>query len=187
MIIEEDSSPISIPAPPPLPPAPISFPPVNSTPLASKEISPIDKMPEKLDDPFTPCFMFFYGSLMDPDVLQSVAGLEETPTAAAKGVMKGFSMKMWGIYPTIIPSDDGEISGTVWKVESESQFLRLEEYESVAYTWCYCDVELEDGKVLKRCRTFCWAGDADSKYLKEGSFDLESYQKYFKASVIMKR
>ncbi|RDL36417.1 Uncharacterized protein BP5553_05769 [Venustampulla echinocandica] len=138
----------------------------------------------KLVNPFTPCFMFFYGSLMDSEVLQSVLSLQDTPTVA-KGVIKGFSMKMWGIYPTIIPNNEGDISGTVWKVDLESHFLRLQEYETGAYTWCFCDIELEDGELLRGCRTFCWAGEANSKDLEEGSFDLLRYQKYFKASVVL--
>ncbi|KAF4635697.1 hypothetical protein G7Y89_g2384 [Cudoniella acicularis] len=143
----------------------------------------LQKLPKP--DPFTPCHMFFYGSLMDTEVLQSVLGLPDRP-AIVKGEIKGFSMKMWGIYPTIIRSEEGKISGTVWKVDSESEFLRLQDYETDAYTWCLCDIEQEDGAVLHGCRTFCWAGDANSRDLSDGSFDLARYQKYFKASVIRK-
>jgi len=140
---------------------------------------------QELARPFTPCYMFFYGSLMDPEVLQSVLGLSPTP-AVAKGVITGFAIKMWGIYPTIIRCREGKISGTVWKVDSEAHFLGLQEYETDAYTCCSCDVELEGGKMSTNCRTFCWAGDADSKELVDGSFDLVRYQKYFKPSVVRK-
>lgn len=95
-------------------------------------------------------------------------------------------MKMWGTYPTIRRNEGGKISGTVWKVYLESHFLRLQEYETEAYTWCFCNIELEDGQVLQECRTFCWAEDADSKELNKGSFDLLRYQKYFKSSVVRK-
>jgi len=124
---------------------------------------------------------------MDPEVLQSVLGLADAPIIS-KGVINGFSMKMWGIYPTIIPSKEGKISGIVWKVDSELHFLRLQAYETDAYTWCNCDVELEDGKMLRGCRTFCWAGDTNSKDLDDGdgTFDLARYQKYFKPSVVRK-
>ena len=134
-------------------------------------------------EPFTPSFMFFYGSLMDPEVLQSVLSLVDTPIVS-KGVTKGFSTKMWGIYPTIMRSTEGTISGTVWNVESELHFQRLQAYETDAYTWCNCDVELENGNMLRGCRTFCWAGDASSKDLDAGSFDQARYQKYFKPSVV---
>jgi gamma-glutamylcyclotransferase (GGCT)/AIG2-like uncharacterized protein YtfP len=140
------------------------------------------KLQQKIE-PFKPCYMFFYGSLMDPEVLQSVLGLGYLPSVA-KGTAVGFSMKMWGIYPALIPSEGGRISGTVWKVESESHFLRLQEYETGAYSWCLCNVELEGGEVLHGCRTFCWAGDVHSRDLEEGIFDLLRYQKYFKSSVV---
>ncbi|KAH9219520.1 hypothetical protein DL95DRAFT_457194 [Leptodontidium sp. 2 PMI_412] len=126
--------------------------------------------------------MFFYGSLMDAEILQSVLGLPDVPQMS-KGEIKGFSMKIWGIYPTILRNTQGTISGTIWKVDSESHFLRLHEYETGVYKWCYCEVKLEDGRELKGCRTLCWAGNADSKELEEGEFDLLRYQKYFKASV----
>ena len=122
---------------------------------------------------------------MDSEVLQAVLGLLETPSVM-KGTIQGFSMKMWGIYPTIIRNEKGKISGTAWKVDLESHFSRLQDYETDAYTWCLCDVELEGGEVLRGCRTFCWAGDADSRELDDGSFDLSRYQTYFKSSVVRK-
>ena len=53
--------------------------------------------------------------------------------------------------------------------------------------WEECEAVLEGGEVLGGSRVFCWAGDPDSRELEEGSFDLERYQKYFKASVTRKR
>lgn len=140
--------------------------------------------PEDAEPPFKPCFFFFYGSLMDPEVLQAVLGLREIPVVEEEGWVTGFSMKMWGIYPALIKREGGKISGTVWKVETQSQFLRLVEYETSAYTWCACDVHLSDGEILHDCRTFCWAGDPNSKDLDEGTFNLQRYQRYFKPSVI---
>jgi len=135
------------------------------------------------DAPFTPCFLFFYGSLMDSDVLQAILELPTVPLTH-KAFLEGFTIKMWGIYPAIIQGGGEKILGTVWKVDSETHFLRLAEYETSNYTWCPCNVELENGEVLSGCRTFCWAGDPKSKDLADGSFDLERYQKYFKQSVV---
>ncbi|KAK0119678.1 hypothetical protein ONS95_011114 [Cadophora gregata] len=195
----------SIPSPPlPPPPPPPPLPPPPSFPRSSRPVAVVAPPPtpspgptiseetyatatdvdlRKKTDPFRPCYMFFYGSLMDAEVLQSVLDLPETPSVT-QGEIKGFSMKMWGIYPTIIRTPEGTISGTVWKVDSEPHFQRLEEYETSVYTWWHCDVVLEDGRALKECRTFCWAGDVNSKELEEGTFDLSRYQKYFKSSVV---
>ena len=138
------------------------------------------------DEPFQPFHMFFYGSLMDPDVLQAILDLPELPTTRP-ATISGFSIKMWGIYPTLIPCYSGSVTGTLWKVTSEAQFDRLAAYETAAYRWDKCNAVLEGGKVLENCRTFCWAGEPDSKELEDGSFDLERYQKYFKPSVTRRR
>lgn len=131
--------------------------------------------------------MFFYGSLMDPEVIQAVLDLPGLPTTIPATV-SGFQIKMWGIYPALIPSnDDGKVVGCVWEVKSEDQFKRLAAYETAAYTWVECSVVLENGTVIEGCRSFCWAGEPDSKELEVGSFDLERYQKYLKSSVTRRR
>ena len=141
--------------------------------------------PEEAEPPFKPCFFFFYGSLADPEVLQAVLGLPETPVIE-KGWVTGFMMKMWGIYPTLLPREGEKVFGTAWEVNTLSHFLRLMEYETAVYTWCPCNIELRNGETLRDCRTFCWAGDPDSKDLEEGHFDLQRYQRYFKPSVVRK-
>ncbi|ELR10287.1 hypothetical protein VC83_04581 [Pseudogymnoascus destructans] len=138
--------------------------------------------PKGAESPFEPCPFFFYGSLMDPEVLQPILELPEAPIVES-GSVCGFFIKMWGIYPALIPHEGGRVSGSMWRVTTESHYLRLKEYETSAYTWCACDIELNSGEVLSRCRTLCWAGDSDRKELEEGTFDLQRYQRYFKASV----
>jgi gamma-glutamylcyclotransferase (GGCT)/AIG2-like uncharacterized protein YtfP len=130
--------------------------------------------------------MFFYGSLMDPEVLQAILNLPEPPVTRP-ATISGFRVKMWSIYPTLVPGD-GKVEGVVWEIKEEDHFKRLQRYESDAYEWVWCEAVLDDGKtVIETCRTFCWAGEVDSKELKEGSFDLERYQKYFKPSVLRRR
>ena len=123
---------------------------------------------------------------MDPEVLQAIPDLPELPTIRP-ATISGFRIKMWGIYPTLIPCHSGRVTGTVWKVTSEAHFDRLAAYETAAYRWDECDAVLEGGEVLRNCRTFCWAAEPDSKELEDGSFDLERYQKYFKSSVTRRR
>ncbi|KAL2070362.1 hypothetical protein VTL71DRAFT_13388 [Oculimacula yallundae] len=193
------------PPPPPLPPPGLiqSSKPTHVVPppppMPSEEaFTPIDKahyfqflkdtkanMP---GEPFQPFYMFFYGSLMDPEVLQAILDLPELPTMQP-ATISGFSIKMWGIYPTLIPClpGTGSVTGTVWKATLEDHFDRLAAYETAAYRWDECEAVLEDGEVYGNCRTFCWAGEPDSKELEDGSFDLERYQKYFKSSVTRRR
>lgn len=177
-----------IPPPPPLPRDSKARSSRSTISVRTKKLEPptrVDFVPKDTETPFEPCPFFFYGSLMDPEVLQAVLELPETPIVES-GSVCGFSIKMWGIYPALIPHEGGVVSGSTWRVNSESHFLRLKKYETSAYTWCTCDIELSSREVLSKCRTFCWAGGSDSKELEEGTFDLQRYQRYFKASVVRK-
>jgi hypothetical protein len=198
----EDSTSRNIPPPrPPIPPKRVHLPsqicpPPSLPPNAFPTINHSDFMrfiesggsisdkPENRDAQFKPCYLFFYGSLMDPEVLQAILELPELPKMKHASI-SGYSMKMWGIYPALTQDlkGDGKVYGTVWKVISEAHFHRLAAYETSAYAWRECDVETEDGEILNYCRFFCWAGDPDSKDLEDGSFSLEHYQKYFKPSI----
>ncbi|KAI9770502.1 MAG: hypothetical protein M1839_003183 [Geoglossum umbratile] len=133
--------------------------------------------------PYKPSLWFFYGTLMDPEILQSVLGLPELPVLQ-KGRIHGFKIRMWGVYPTLVPCDGCEVEGMIYKIESVLQFVRLEGYETSAYRWCFCTIEMDDGTRVEYGRTFRWAGDLDSKELEDGEFDLSRYQKFFKPSMV---
>jgi len=182
-----------VPTPPPLPPAPklaskainlkVSAPP--SQPKRDRSTNTLRVPP---DQPFIPCYMFLYGSLMDPEVLQAVLSLSELPTTRPATIF-GFKVRMWSMYPALIPGDgDEKVPGVVWKVEKEDHFKRLQEYETGAYIWTWCEATLDDDETIpEKCRTFCWAGDPDSKELEDGSFDLARYQRVLKPSIVKKR
>jgi len=184
---------MTAPTPPPLPPAPkpaskainlkVSAPPFN--PKHGRSTNTLEVPP---DQPFIPCYIFLYGSLMDPEVLQAVLNLPELPTTRP-ATISGFKVRMWSIYPALILSDgDGKVSGVVWEVDQEEHFKRLQEYETGAYIWTWCEATLDDDKaVFEKCRTFCWAGNPDSKELEDGTFDLARYQRVLKPSVVRRR
>ncbi|PGH01713.1 hypothetical protein GX51_05029 [Blastomyces parvus] len=159
----------------------------------------------QIDPPWKPTYLFVYGSLMDSDVLQHVLALPNPPLPLRPARLKNYKMKMWGVYPTLIPRpsisngtqtaegesvDDGDaIPGKLYLVDHPAQFTLLEIYETNAYTWHRCVVEYtdDDGSTSTteqsglECRTFVWAGDPDSPELSDGpAFDLERYQKHFK-------
>lgn len=136
-----------------------------------------------MERPFTPGHIFFYGSLMDAQVLQAVANLD-TPPTMRNGLVRGFRVKVWDIYPAAVPDEHGVVAGTVWHTDDPSHIFRLQEYETEAYKLRDCEIELEGGHRPSESKIFCWAGEADSPELEEGMFDFERYQEHFKPSVV---
>lgn len=174
----EKSSVISTPEPAPHSVPPVAFDGPDIDEECNMHLMLSDTGPR--EKPFKPCHMFFYGSLMDPEVLQGVLRLPDLPTTTP-ATIDGYKIKMWGIYPTLVPAH-GNVSGVVWKLGSEEHFKRLVAYETHAYTWSNRSAMLQDGIVLSDCRIFVWAGSPDDEELEEGDFDLELYQMYFKPS-----
>jgi hypothetical protein len=133
-----------------------------------------------------PRVFFFYGSPVDPEVLQAVLGLPELPTVST-GCVKGFRVKMWGIYPALVPAKEGEdskVMGIFWTIHRLEYQKRLAEYETSAYTTAEVTIFEDDGKNSHQGYAFCWAGDEDSQDLQDGSFDLARYQQHFKLSLL---
>ncbi|KAI3329348.1 hypothetical protein HD806DRAFT_530740 [Xylariaceae sp. AK1471] len=117
---------------------------------------------------FKPCHMFFYGTLMDPEVLQRITRCPSKPTTRP-GWITGFKPKMWYTFPTLIPFDElgqdqcvaeevlgkGEedvltsepsvkIRGMFWKVEDYQHFWELQRYETSPYHGHWCQIHVED-------------------------------------------
>ncbi|KAL9121917.1 MAG: hypothetical protein Q9187_001521, partial [Circinaria calcarea] len=136
--------------------------------------------------PYAPRHLLFYGSLMDPEILQTVLNLPEAPSLR-DGSIKDYTMRMWGIYPALVPSKGSRIEGKVYLCETAQHFLHLIAYETGAYQWVPCRIELQNGDIIERGRVFVWAGKPDSKELIDGSFDFARYQQYFKPSVLKKQ
>lgn len=130
-------------------------------------------------DAFEPTLFFFYGTLMDPDVLSAIAQLDDTPELAPAWVA-GWEMKMWsGRYPTLVPGE-GKIAGRAWRATSRAQCLRLQRYETSAYDTAPVDIHLESGEVVQGM-TFKWARGARSRELSDGTFDLAYWQEHHKS------
>lgn len=128
--------------------------------------------------------IFFYGSLMDPEMLNRVVGLS-TPQTTVSATLSNYAIKLWGSFPALVPRAGSKVQGVVWNC-TPAQFDRLEYYEGYAYTWTECDVEVQDGQsvdgketsVIKGCRVFV-AKYPESDELEEGEWSLEKYQKYW--------
>jgi gamma-glutamylcyclotransferase (GGCT)/AIG2-like uncharacterized protein YtfP len=133
----------------------------------------------------SPGYVFFYGTLMDPKVLQAVLDIAELPVME-QGYITGFSVKMWGIYPALVSSSDAgaRVLGTFWKVDNGRHMMKLSRYETAAYRTTPVTIFQEDGNRIENGRVFCWSGDSESRDLEDGSFDLTRYKTFFKKSVV---
>jgi len=126
-----------------------------------------------------PTYIFFYGSLMDPTTLCNILETSSTPILYPAR-LSGYNMKMWGPYPAITKSsseDTASIDGMLFRLDKQSQFDKLADYETEAYTWSQVDVEVQgrDGcSQTVSARVFVWAGSL--KQLSEGRFDLREFQ-----------
>ncbi|KAI1497362.1 hypothetical protein F5X99DRAFT_423576 [Biscogniauxia marginata] len=123
---------------------------------------------------FQPCYMFFYGSLMDAQVLQQIARLPSPPVLEPAWI-SGWEMKMWGSFPTLIPAaalaadnsitttttkqpeqersssssssplgSENIIRGVAWKLTTYAQFAHLQEYETDHYEPRVCTIHRTD-------------------------------------------
>jgi hypothetical protein len=131
---------------------------------------------------FEPRTYFFYGSLMDRDVLVRVAQLDDEPDLQDAWV-EGFEMKMWGgVYPVLLPTGnpDDRIRGKAWRATTLDQCLRLQRYETSAYKSADCLLYHPDGGEPTKGCVFVWATERRNHELMEGVFDLEYWQRTHK-------
>ncbi|KAI0446055.1 hypothetical protein F4803DRAFT_547574 [Xylaria telfairii] len=132
---------------------------------------------------FKPFYFFFYGSLQVPDVLQSVCEIEDEDsiTLQKNASIQGWTYKMWGPYPALVPAaagdKDGHVEGTLWLCEKPEHVARLCKYETEAYRMAYCNVltTAADGTnaVIENARTFVF--NQSYNLLKDGDFSVAKY------------
>ncbi|KAI0533565.1 hypothetical protein GGR58DRAFT_521433 [Xylaria digitata] len=154
---------------------------------------------------FKPCHMFFYGTLMDPDVLQHITGCPTKP-AMRPGWIMSFRPKMWVYFPTLIPLEElslsavsateeaklGQGRGRVYgggdarmrEIEDYQHFWALQQYETSVYRGYWCQIHAGDNsETIEDSVVFVWAKKPQSPDLTDGAFDLAKWQKTHKASL----
>ncbi|PGG98342.1 hypothetical protein AJ79_08909 [Helicocarpus griseus UAMH5409] len=88
--------------------------------------------------PWKPKYMFFYGTLMDPEVLQAVLHLDETPFLQDASI-RNSKIKLWtGIYPALFPCEGNSISGKAFFVECFDDYLALARWQSRYKKYVIC-------------------------------------------------
>ncbi|CAG1993745.1 unnamed protein product [Fusarium graminearum] len=175
------------PPPPPAPPLPASLHKSQSTePQLKLKVKSTpeacfyqpSKPPAQTDlsePPIGPYFV--YGTLMDPNMLSDILGLEKEPKLRLAKI-KGYSRKLWGQYPAMQEGPgDAEVNGSVYQVQSIAQAKRLAEYETNSYRVMPCHIHYTDGNkpADELGSIFMYVGNP--RDLCDGEFDLAQWLK----------
>ncbi|KAI6764972.1 hypothetical protein HG531_012071 [Fusarium graminearum] len=120
---------------------------------------------------------FVYGTLMDPNMLSDILGLEKEPKLRLAKI-KGYSRKLWGQYPAMQEGPgDAEVNGSVYQVQSIAHAKRLAEYETNSYRVMPCHIHYTDGNkpADELGSIFMYVGNP--RDLCDGEFDLAQWLK----------
>jgi Gamma-glutamyl cyclotransferase, AIG2-like len=107
---------------------------------------------------FKPGYFFYYGSLMDAEVLQTIIELPYCPILE-RGYITNWKLKIWGIHPTLVPAEsESKVEGVFWFISNPAHVERLATYETEAYkmTPVYIQIEKTGAHgVAEEVSTFC--------------------------------
>ncbi|CAI7671489.1 unnamed protein product [Penicillium bialowiezense] len=124
-------------------------------------------------------YCFFYGTLMDPDILSKALGSSKPLPTMRPARIIGYEIKLWGTYPALIVNPLHPVDGMVCGLLTPTQLDRLAAYETDKYYLraCLINVLNNDGSTEKTIEgvTFVWNGREDE--LREGTFDLKQWLK----------
>jgi len=119
---------------------------------------------------------FVYGTLMDPQMIADVLGLDQVPELRPAKLV-GYSCKLWGQYPALQDGpQDAEVRGAVYHVQSVTDGKRLAEYETTSYRAKPCFVKYTDGKEPAEDDGHVFIFVGNSRDLDEGDFHLAKWR-----------
>lgn len=118
---------------------------------------------------------FFYGSLLDPNMLVEILGLDTTPELRP-AYLKGYRCKLWGQYPALLPSPEGErVEGAAYRVRRQGDAEKLATYETRSYLTSPCEIKYIDGQSPGREEGVVFVFVGNERELIDGSFDLRGW------------
>ena len=90
--------------------------------------------------------LFVYGTLMDEEIFQIVAG--ERPSSD-QAVLHGYIRKqvIGEVYPAIAEKSGHQVAGTLYYHLTETALNRLDRFEGDQYDRCSLEVSLQSGQV----------------------------------------
>ena len=97
-----------------------------------------------------PLPLFFFGTLMDPDVLGLVIGRPVARAALEPARLEGFRrLRVEGAsYPMLVADPEGVVEGRLWREASAADRARLDAYEGEGYERVPVEVETASGERL---------------------------------------
>src|ERR1700742_1020342 len=99
---------------------------------------------------------FFYGTLMDADLLSAVIGRRVRPTALKPALLRGFRRLAPNAfpYPIVIPDKSGSVNGVIIDGITPNEQKRLIAYESPGYEMLRVTVQMASRRHVK-AYVFC--------------------------------
>src|ERR1700742_1331653 len=104
---------------------------------------------------------FFYGTLMDADLLSAVIGRRVRPSALKPALLRGFRRLAPNAfpYPIVIPNKSGSVKGVIIDGITPNEQKRLIAYEDDGYEMLRVIVQIKSPKQLK---TYVFCGSTDA-------------------------
>ncbi|CAG8064486.1 unnamed protein product [Penicillium salamii] len=130
------------------------------------------------DDPIRDENCFFYGSLIDPDMLMQVLGSARPLPFMRRARVTGYEITLWGPYPALLPKPLHRVdffSGMVTDLLLPTQLDRLAHYETNKHR-CQpnlIDILNEDDGIERTIEGVCLVWDGKFDELRGGTFDLK--------------
>ena len=139
---------------------------------------PADFLLQRQEPPpyvYEPIYYFFYGTLMKPEILKDVLGLDTEPVLRNAKIY-GYELTHWGQYRALVDGKPGQVvMGRAYIVRSVEEEYKLAYYETDAYTLAPCQIYLDGEEEGRSGKVFIYAGD--SQALKNGRFDRALWQR----------
>lgn len=124
--------------------------------------------------------LFFYGTLMDPEILASVLERQPSPQATEAGWIVGYRRfyVRGETYPSLIHAGpEDRVHGTLYRPRSASEIARLNRFEGEEYRALIVEVKLSSGR-----RVASWAYFAiDPLGVSTEEWSFETWQRRDKA------
>lgn len=123
---------------------------------------------------------FFYGTLMDRELLERVAGEPVAPSRVAPATISGF--RRTGVvgrsYPILVENPGGRVAGILVFGLSARAAMRLDAYEGANYR--LADAEVKAGQRLVAVRYYAFVGATNGLRSDWRDWDLDRWRRRWK-------